>query len=153
MGWTPAKTEWINTNIWKSSLVTKLGGPMVELSGPMSKLGGPMPKLGGPIPKLVVPIPKLGGPMSKQVGPIPKLGGPIPKLGGPMLKLGEPMPTLNTCFRPPCTCEWLKNAKTADSMLLAAVNFFFFDQIISSPTILLALGNTQCVQNHFEVLC
>ena len=57
------------------------------------------------------------------------------------------------CFRPPCTCEWLKNAKTADSMLLAAVNFFFFDQIISSPTILLALGNTQCVQNHFEVVC
>ena len=61
-------------------------------------------------------------------------------------------PPFITCFRRPCTCEWLKNAKTADSMLLAAVNFFFFDQIISSPTILLALGNTQCVQNHFEVV-
>ena len=53
----------------------------------------------------------------------------------------------------PVQYEWLKNAKTADSMLLAAVNFFFFDQIISSPTILLALGNTHCVQNHFEVVC
>ena len=69
-----------------------------------------------------------------------------------MSKLGGPMPTFITCFRRPYTCEWLKNAKTADSMLLAAVNFFFFDQIISSPTILLALGNTQCVQNHFEVV-
>ena len=36
----------------------------------------------------------------------------------------------------------VKKRLDADSKLLAAVKFFFFDQIISSPTILSASGNS-----------
>ena len=133
--------------------MVELSGPMSNIGGPMPNMGRPMPKLGGPIPKQVGPIPKLDGPCPNRLGQFPNWVGQFPDWVDQCSYWVDQYSPFITCLRRPCTCEWLKNAKTADSMLLAAVNFFFFDQIISSPTILLALGNTQCVQHHFEVVC